>query len=113
MAWERRGNRKGARRLPERTRRRVLRRYPHCTLNIPGVCTITSTQVHHLRDAADFDDPNDPRIDAENIDGQPQLVGVCKPCHTYVSARRSAARSSALNGTRVMRQPERHPGRLD
>jgi 5-methylcytosine-specific restriction enzyme A len=77
MAWTQLGPRKGARRLPEKKRRRILKRYPQCQLAIPGVCTGTSTQVHHLRDAADFDNPNDPRIDAEQIDGRPQLIGVC------------------------------------
>jgi 5-methylcytosine-specific restriction protein A len=113
MAWTQLGPRKGARRLPEKKRRRILKRYPQCQLAIPGVCTGTSTQVHHLRDAADFDNPNDPRIDAEQIDGRPQLIGVCAPCHRHVSARRSAARSSALNGTRVLREKERHPGILE
>jgi 5-methylcytosine-specific restriction enzyme A len=97
--------RNGARRLPERLRQRVLRRYPACQLAIPGICIVTSTQVHHVQDAADGGP------DAEFLpDGAPQLVGVCAPCHRRVSARNSAARSNV--GTRVMREKERHPGVL-
>lgn len=85
----------------------MLKRYPTCQLAVPGICTGRSTQCHHVIDAAD-DGP-----DVEFLpDGTPQLVGVCARCHRYVSARNSAARSGALNGTRAMREPERHPGVL-
>lgn len=108
MAWPQKGrysDRKGAKRLPESQRRRILRRYPHCQLCIIGVCTITSTEVHHLIDVADGGPDTD-----FLPDGTRQLVGVCRECHRHVSARNSAAR--AHNGTRVMREPERHPGLL-
>lgn len=107
MAWtgdRRTRPRNGARRLPEKLRRRVLRRYPTCQLAIPGICTNTSTEVHHQRPAAEFA-PDDPNVDSE--DG---LVGVCAPCHRRVSARDSAARANL--GTRVLREKERHPGIL-
>ncbi len=108
MAWPTRGRyspRKGAKRLPERQRQRILRRYPHCQLAIHGICTGRSFEVHHIRDAADYDDPNDQRIDASS-----GLVGVCSECHRWLSARRSAARANV--GTRVLREKERHPGVL-
>ncbi|MDN4517287.1 HNH endonuclease [Mycolicibacterium austroafricanum] len=63
---------------------------------------MTSTEVHHLLPDADGG------TDAEFVNGQPQLVGVCSPCHRRVSARDSAARANL--GTRVMREKERHPG---
>jgi hypothetical protein len=108
MAWPKTGRyspRKGAKRLPEKVRKRVLRKYPTCQLGIPGICSGKSVECHHLRAAADFDDPDDPRIDREE-----GIVGVCSACHRYVSARHSAARANP--GTRVLREPERHPGIL-
>ncbi|MBB2990256.1 5-methylcytosine-specific restriction endonuclease McrA [Mycolicibacterium iranicum] len=107
MSWtgdRRTRPRNGARRLPEKLRRRVLRRYPTCQLTIPGICTVTSTEVHHRQAAADFS-PDDPNVD--NEDG---LVGVCSPCHRRVSACDSAARANL--GTRVLREKEPHPGIL-
>jgi hypothetical protein len=88
----------------------VLRRFPVCQLALRGVCTGNSTQVHHVLDAADGGSDDD-----FNPDGTPQLVGVCAECHRYVSARRSAARSRGKggpNGSRVLREKERHPGVL-
>lgn len=103
MAWKQRGERKGAKRLPEKLRRRVLHDHPFCALALPGICTGRSTQVHHICDAADFADPNDPRIDAYD-----NLTGVCAPCHTKHSAQQSARRSWDWK-----RKPEKHPGILD
>lgn len=74
-------------------------------LAVPGRCTVTSTEVHHVVDAADGGSDND-----FNDDGTPQLVGVCHECHKHVSAKTSAARRGG--GTRVMREKERHPGVL-
>ena len=108
MVWPRSGRyspRKGKKRLPEAVRRRVLKRFPQCQLGIRNVCTGRSVERHHLRDCADYDDPNDPKIDLEEM-----LIGVCHQCHVYVSARRSAARANL--GTRVLREKERHPGVL-
>jgi hypothetical protein len=110
MAWPRQGRyspRKGKKRLPERQRQRILRRYPHCQLAIHGICTGRSVEVHHIRDAADYDDPNDPAIDAES-----GLIGVCRECHRWLSARRSAERAAGARGGRHLREPERHPGIL-
>lgn len=101
MAWTERGDRKGARRLPEKQRRRILATYPHCWLHLPGICTNTSTQVHHIVDAEDG-----------GADTDDNLRGVCKPCHTRYSAQESARRS-ALARTEWRRTPERHPGLLD
>jgi hypothetical protein len=91
MAWPRTGRyspRKGAKRLPEKQRQRILRRYPHCQLAIIGICTGKSVEVHHVQDAADGGSDDD-----FNPDSTPQLVGVCRECHRYVSARNSAARA--------------------
>lgn len=96
--------RKGATRLPERQRRRILKRDPVCKLAIPGVCTGASDQVDHIVDAADGGPDTD-----EN------LQGCCAPCHRYKSARASAARSlgkGGMNGSRVYREKEIHPGVL-
>jgi hypothetical protein len=98
--------RKGAKRLPEKQRQRILRRYPHCQLCIIGVCTGKSVEVHHVVDAADGGPDTD-----YLPDGTPQLLGVCRECHRYVSARRSAAKGGP-NGRRVLREPEQHPGVL-
>jgi 5-methylcytosine-specific restriction endonuclease McrA len=54
--WPRTGRyspRRGAKRLPEKQRQRILRRDPICKLQIHGVCTGTSEQVDHIVDAAD------------------------------------------------------------
>ena len=60
------------------------------------------------------DDPNRPITSSTPRDGGPDqdwcLQGVCAACHRYKSARRSAARANV--GTRVLREKERHPGRL-
>src|SRR5690349_9839691 len=102
MTWRERGARNGAKRLPEALRRRVLRKYPTCWLNLPGICLVQSTQVHHKVDAADHG-PDDPNPDRED-----NLVGVCEPCHTKHSASTSAKRSWSWK-----RKPEKHPGVLD
>lgn len=105
MAWpktERYSPRKGARRLPERLRQRILRRYPTCQLAIPGVCTGRSVEVHHhVVDAADG-----------GPDEEWNLRGVCRECHRWLSARRSAERAAGARGGRHLREPERHPGIL-
>jgi 5-methylcytosine-specific restriction endonuclease McrA len=101
--WPRTGRvspRKGRKRLPEAQRRRILARYPTCQLAIPGICIEKSTQVHHLIDAEDF-----------GPDTDDNLVGVCKPCHTRVSAQRSQKRSVA-KAWDWKRRPEPHPGVL-
>jgi len=82
--------------LPERQRRRILRRDPVCQLAVPGVCTGRSEQVDHCIDAAD-----------DGPDEDWNLQGVCAACHRHKSARRSAARANV--GTRILREPERHP----
>jgi hypothetical protein len=99
---ERPGQRHGAKRLPEKLRQRILKRYPQCWLALPGRCTGTSTQVHHVIAASEFL-PDDPRIDQEYIDGKPQLVGVCAACHRTETSRQQNA---------WKRVPERHPGIL-
>jgi 5-methylcytosine-specific restriction protein A len=95
--------RHGARRLPEKLRKRVLARYPQCWLAHPGRCTGVSSEVHHVIRAADFL-PDDPNIDAEFLpDGRPQLVGVCEPCHRH---------ETNLQASDWKRKPEAHPGIL-
>ena len=79
--WPRTGRyspRRGAKRLPEKQRQRILRRYPTCTLAIPGICAGVSVECHHVIPAADFDD-DDPRIDAEQ-----EIVGVCRQWHRWL-----------------------------
>lgn len=89
--------RKGLRRLPERLRQRVLRRYPTCWLRYPG-CTGASVEIHHILRAADGGHDRE-----FNPDGTPQLVGVCHPCHVAETARQANA---------WKRRPEKHPGLL-
>lgn len=104
MTWEKRGKRKGKKRLPEALRQKVLKRYPQCQLKYPGKCTGASTQVDHVIDAQDGGP------DVEFLpDGTPQLVGACEPCHTYKSAVNSQRRSVAKQNE-WKRRPERHPG---
>lgn len=100
MAWTERKKR-NSERIPERTRRKVLKDYPLCWLSLPGICIGTSTQVHHVVDDADggTDDP-------EN------LVGVCKPCHTKHSSQVSQAKAVEAAWD-WKRRPEKHPGILD
>jgi 5-methylcytosine-specific restriction enzyme A len=93
--------RKGANRLPEKQRQRILGRYPNCQLAIPGVCTGRSVEVHHRVDAADG-----------GPDDDHNLTGTCRECHRYLSARRSAQRAAGARGGRHLREPERHPGVL-
>ena len=100
MTWTRRGARKGAKRLPERQRQRILRAWPQCWLAYPGVCTGKSTQVDHVIDAQDG-----------GPDEDHNLRGACKPCHGLKSARNSQKRSTAKR-MEYKRQPERHPGIL-
>lgn len=107
MAWTRRGARKGARRLPERQRQRILKLWPNCWLQIPGRCTGKSTEVHHTVDASSYDDPNDPRIDSDDM-----LVGVCHECHKYVSARDSQRKAMAKR-EKWKTDPRPHPGVLE
>lgn len=111
MAWPQKGrysDRKGAKRLPESQRRRLPRRYPNCQLAIIGVCTRYSVEIHHAIDAAD----NGPDTDFLP-DGTKQLVGVCRECHRWVSARRSAARAKAAQNRRrtAVKPPEPIPFR--
>lgn len=59
-----------------RRRQRILRRDPACTLQLPDVCTILSTEVDHI------DDPDDHELT--------NLRGVCSPCHTERTKQQSA-----------------------
>lgn len=104
MAWQgqkryggRHSPRKGAKRLPESKRRRVLQKYPVCHFKFADICAVKSTEVHHLIDAADG-----------GTDDYDNLVGACEPCHTRHSASQSAKRAYSWK-----RQPERRPDALD
>lgn len=102
--WPRTGRvspRKGAKRLPERVRQKVLKEFPYCWLRLPGICTGKSEQVHHVLDAADggTDDPAN-------------LRGVCRACHTRHSAQVSQKRATE-SAWDWKRKPEKHPGVLD
>jgi hypothetical protein len=54
--------------------------------------------VHHVIPASEFA-PGDLRIDAEEIDGQPQLVGVCHRCHVTETSRQQNAWKRRPDGT--------------
>jgi 5-methylcytosine-specific restriction enzyme A len=100
MTWDQRGERKGAKRLPERQRLRILAKYPECWLRIPGRCTGESTEVDHVVDAEDGGSDED-----EN------LRGACHECHEYKSAVNSQRRSVAKQNE-WKRKPPPHPGVL-
>lgn len=81
-----------------RTRRRILRRDPHCTLQDRG-CTQVSTEVDHIGDPDEHHDSN--------------LRGVCHPCHTKRTARQAAAGRAEARARRPRNRPtEPHPGLL-
>lgn len=100
VTWKRRGERKGAKRLPERQRQRILARWPECWLKIPGRCTGASEECDHVIDAEDG-----------GTDEDENLRGACKPCHKYKSAVNSQRRSAAKQAE-WKRRPEPHPGVL-
>lgn len=77
--------------------RRILRKYPTCFLAYADICTIVSTQVHHVVEWGEGGSDDD-----EN------LRGVCKPCHDRHSALYSVAKRDEWK-----RRPEKHPGILD
>lgn len=103
MAWkpEHRKPRRGSEHIPEKIRRKVFKHYPYCWLRIDGVCTYRSEQVHHV-----LEDTDGGTNDLDN------LVGVCKACHTYYSARDSQKRAVKAAWD-WKRRPEKHPGVLD
>jgi hypothetical protein len=85
MAWPQKGRyspHKSAKLLSESQRRRILRRYLCCQLCFIAVRTRYSVEVHYVIDVAD-----------RGTDHDDNLRGVCKECHTWISARNSAARS--------------------
>ncbi|AHY84162.1 HNH endonuclease [Mycobacterium phage Tesla] len=108
MAWSERGDRKGARRMPEKLRREVIKRDRKmgrgCWFLYTDICLGIDqprVQVHHIIDAED-DGPDD-------LDN---LVTACTPCHVRYSARVSQKRSVAKQNE-WKRKPEKHPGVLD
>lgn len=106
VTWEQRGERKGARRLPEALRQKVIARDRAsgrgCYFGLPGCLGINQrrVEVHHIRDAEDGGD-----------DHEFNLITACKPCHTTHSARESQRRSVAKQNE-WKRKPEPHPGVL-
>lgn len=87
--------------IPEKIRRKVLKNYPYCWLNLSGICTRKSEQVHHV-----LEDVDGGTNELEN------LVGVCKACHTKYSAS-DAQKRSVKAAWDWKRKPEKHPGVLD
>jgi 5-methylcytosine-specific restriction enzyme A len=75
------------------TRPRILARDPWCRLAYPNVCTGRSTEVDHIGDRYDHTDPN--------------LRGVCPPCHKA----RTQQQAQAARNVRA-RPRERHPGEI-
>lgn len=82
-------------------KRKVLHNQPVCWFRYPGICTVKSTQVHHIVDVEDGGDNEDDN-----------LVGACEPCHTHYSAQQSQKRAVQAAWD-WKRRPERHPGVLD
>lgn len=105
MAWDKRGARKGKRRIPESQRRRIIARDREqgCWFKYPGICTgwDDKIEVHHILDAEDG-----------GADDDDNLVAACKACHVHYSAQESQKRSVAAAWD-WKRKPERHPGVLD
>ena len=106
VTWARRGERKGAKRLPEALRQKVIKRDRDagrgCYFGFPGCLGINQRhiQVHHIRDAEDGGD-----------DHEFNLITACKPCHTTHSAQVSQRRSVEKQNE-WKRRPEPHPGVL-
>lgn len=106
MAWEKRGARKGAKRLPEAIRQRVLARDKKlgrtCFFDFSDICTGLSgrIEIHHVIDAEDG-----------GSDEDHNLISACCPCHRRQSAIDSQKRS-VKSANDWKRQPERHPGIL-
>lgn len=109
MAWEKRGKRKGAKRLPESLRQFVIARDRKakrgCFFRFGDICEGidpgVKVEVHHVVDAEDggSDEPHN-------------LATACKKCHTRHSAQVSQERAvAAANDWK--RKPEKHPGVLD
>ena len=108
MAWEKRGARKGKRRLPESQRRRIInrdrRQGRRCWFAYPGICLGISqklVEVHHVVDAEDG-----------GTDDDYNLATACKPCHVHYSAQKSQQRAVRAAWD-WKRRPEKHPGVLD
>lgn len=105
MAWDKRGARKGKKRLPESQRQRVIHRDTArgCWFRYPGICTgmTGEIEVHHLIDAEDG-----------GADDDDNLVAACRPCHVHYSAQQAQKRAVAA-ASDWKRKPERHPGVLD
>ncbi len=104
MVWTRRGERKGAKRLPERLRQEVIARDRArgrgCFFDFDGIClgiNQPDIQVHHIIDAEDG-----------GSDAKGNLITACTPCHTHHSARVSGRRAWDWR-----RKPERHPSVSD
>lgn len=107
MAYAKRGARKGARRLPERLRLKVLKRdrdlNRRCYFDFSDICTgLTGrVEIHHVVDAEDG-----------GTDDEENLISACRPCHRRQSGIDSQKRSvAAANDWK--RKPEKHPGVLD
>jgi len=107
MAWSERGARKGARRIPERTRQKVIKRDRElgrdCYFRFNDICLglTGALEVHHVIDAEDG-----------GSDEEDNLITACRPCHRRHSAIESQKRSVAKQNE-WKRQPEKHPGVLD
>jgi len=110
MAWQKRGARKGKRRLPESQRQRIIKRdrdlNRHCWFSYAGKCIgiydyDAKVEVHHIIEAEDG-----------GPDEDYNLVTVCKPCHAHHSAIQSQQRASKAAWD-WQRKPEKHPGVLD
>jgi 5-methylcytosine-specific restriction endonuclease McrA len=108
MTWQKRGARKGKRRLPESQRQRIIKRdrtgSGQCWLNYSDRCIgifTNQVEVHHVVDAEDG-----------GLDEDYNLETVCKPCHAHHSAIVSQQRAAKVAWD-WQRKPERHPGVLD
>jgi len=78
-----------------RTRPRILRRDPTCTLRTH--CTgADSTEVDHIGDPTDHGDDN--------------LRGVCTRCHAHRTGQQGAAAANEAKPKRLRPADSRHPG---
>lgn len=80
-------------------RRRILTRDPLCRLRYPGVCTVWSTEVDHIRAGTTGHVPDH------------MLQGVCRPCHRVKTSRDIAASNRRRTRPDTQRPP--HPGRRE
>jgi hypothetical protein len=100
--------RKGAKRLPEKQRQRILRRYPTCQLAIPGVCTGRSVEECITASTPPTADPTPTTTSPAHA---ASATATCPP-----AARQNGPQQHAADGTYANQNPalafcrDRSPG---